>query len=39
MICSTIRDIIVQAEKRFQGEDAIRYKVGKILLKQNPIHS
>ena len=24
MICSTIRDIIVQAEKRFQGEDAIR---------------
>ncbi len=29
MICSTIRDIIVQAEKRFQGEDAIRYKVGK----------
>lgn len=29
MICSTIRDIIVQSEKRFGEGDAIRYKIGK----------
>lgn len=29
MICSTIRDIIVQSEKRFGEGDAIRYKTGK----------
>ena len=26
MVCSTIRDILVQAEKKFGAEDAIRYK-------------
>lgn len=29
MICSTIRDILVQTEEKFGGEDAIRYKIGK----------
>lgn len=29
MICNTIREILVQAEQRFGGSDAIRYKTGK----------
>lgn len=29
MICSTIRDILVQTEEKFGGKDAIRYKIGK----------
>lgn len=29
MVCSTIREILVQAEKKFGEGDAIRYKIGK----------
>ncbi|MBS6398029.1 MAG: AMP-binding protein [Clostridiales bacterium] len=29
MICSTIREILVQAEERFGAEDAVRYKIKK----------
>ena len=29
MVCSTIRQLLVEAEKKFGAEDAIRYKVGK----------
>ena len=29
MICSTIRDILIQTEKKFGAEDAFRYKVSK----------
>lgn len=29
MICTTIREILVQAEQQFGAEDAIRYKAGK----------
>ena len=29
MLCSTIRDILVLAEKQYGSEDAIRYKKGK----------
>ena len=29
MICSTIGEILVQAEKKYGAEDAIRYKVNK----------
>lgn len=32
MIYSTIRDILVQAEKQFGPEDAIRYKTGKDII-------
>ena len=29
MVCSTIRQLLVEAEKKFGAEDSIRYKVGK----------
>lgn len=29
MVCNTIREILVQAQERFGGQDAIRYKTGK----------
>lgn len=29
MVCSTIRDILVQTERKYGAEDAIRYKAGK----------
>ena len=29
MVCSTIRQIVVQAEQNFGTEDAIRYKKGR----------
>lgn len=29
MVCSTIRDILLQTEKKYGAEDAIRYKIGK----------
>ena len=29
MVCSTIREILVQTEKKFGKEDAVRYKIGK----------
>ena len=32
MVCSTIRQILVQAEKQFGSEDAIRYKVKKDVI-------
>ncbi len=32
MTYSTIRDILVQAEKQFGPEDAIRYKIGKDII-------
>ena len=32
MVCSTIREILVQAEKQFAAEDAIRYKLKKDVI-------
>ncbi len=32
MVCSTIREILVQAEKQFGAEDAIRYKLKKDVI-------
>lgn len=32
MICSTIREILVQAEEKYGAEDAIRYKTGKDMV-------
>lgn len=32
MVCSTIREILVQAEKTYGAEDAIRYKTGKDMV-------
>lgn len=29
MLCSTVREILLQAEKQYGGEDAVRYKAGK----------
>ena len=29
MVCTTIRNILTSAEKRFGNEDAIRYKIKK----------
>lgn len=35
----TIRDILTNAEKCFGNEDAIRYKIGKMKLRQKHTHS
>ena len=29
MVCSTVREILVNTEKKYGPEDAIRYKIGK----------
>ena len=39
MLCSTVRDILVNTEKKYGPEDAIRYKKAKMKLNQKLTHS